>query len=189
MMYQKQGYQTGLFGEWLSNYLEGITTSQQYVVYYDHGDRQTNPNVVAIKGIYGDNLSRQSKLAEVDVMVTKLNHDVAVVVEIEERESSPKKIIGDMIALLMCNRFCARLDGVNQYFRITPETRLIVAGIINPKGSKMSQLKEVILPRLQQFTPLPDCISPKNLRIIFAEDKDIETTIKDLKEYMQVLFS
>jgi len=185
-MNQKHGYQTGLFGEWLSNYLESIPKFQQFVVYYDHGDRQTYLNVVAIKGIYGIKLSRQNQLAQIDAMVTKLNHEIVAIVEVEERESPPKKIIGDIMALLMCNRFYARLGGINQYFRITPETRLIVAGIINPKGSKMSQLEEVIFPRLQQFTPPKDGINPKNLNIIFAEN--IETMVKELKEYMQELF-
>ena len=46
-------------------------------------------------------------------------------------------------------------------------------------------VKEVILPRLQQFAPPQDGINPKNLSIIFSED--LETTIKELKEYMQEL--
>jgi hypothetical protein len=184
-MNQGQGKQTGLFGEWLSNYLKN--KPQHYVVYYDHGDRYKNPNVVSIKSFYGDKLSNQNQLAEVDVMVTKPNHDIVAIVEIEERESPPKKIIGDIIALLMCNHFSVRLNGKNQYFRITSGTKLIVAGFINPKGSKMAQLKEVILPRILQFTPLLEGINPKNLSIICEED--LETTMVKLREYMQGLFS
>jgi hypothetical protein len=184
-MNHKPGQITGSFGEWLSEYLK--TKTQPYLVYYDHGDKLKYPNVVAIKGFFGETLSNKNQLAEVDVIVALPNHDLVAIIEIEESESPPKKIIGDIMALLMCNRFCARIDAVTQYFMITPETELIITGFFNPKGKKMEPLEDVILPRLQQLTPLPDGINPEKLRMIFSED--IESTVNERKVFIQELCS
>lgn len=114
------GANTGVFGYWLTQYLKGLPGYQDLLVYYDHGDPKESMNVVAIKGIYGESVSLISQLAQVDVLVAQPDREILVLVEIEERFSSPKKIAGDVFTLLMCNRFSVRLSGQHEYFRITP---------------------------------------------------------------------
>ncbi|MBC8235578.1 hypothetical protein H8E77_39025, partial [bacterium] len=119
-MKPKAGEQTGRFGCWLTQYLKGSPQYYKHLVYYDHGKRDSKPNVAAIKGFFGDEVSNKNRLADVDLMVAKPNKDIMLLVEIEERESSPKKILGDVLAILMCNRFAVKLNGEQHYFRITP---------------------------------------------------------------------
>ena len=183
MTQYRNGEQTGLFGEWLANCLASHPEFSQYTVYYDHGDRQANRNVVAIKGFYGAELSTKNQLTQADVMVVKPNHEIAMVIEVEERASSPKKVIGDIVANIMCNRFSTSSGGIHQYFDVTFETTLVIAGIISTKGSKVTQLDNVIMHRLRQFkTPLGG-ISLNNVTLVFREN--IETTVDSLKKLIK----
>jgi hypothetical protein len=102
---KKHGQESASFGQWLSDTLRENPKYQHYAVYYDHGDRTIHPNVAAIKGIYGEKVTRSSQLTQVDVMVAKPNGETIALVEIEERQCSPKKIIGDIFINLMCDRF------------------------------------------------------------------------------------
>ncbi|OGO28252.1 MAG: hypothetical protein A2Z16_15975 [Chloroflexi bacterium RBG_16_54_18] len=176
----RAGARTGVFGEWLTNYLQGITKYQDYIVYYDHGDPTAHSNVVAIKGLYGEEVSRINQLAQVDILVAKPNQEILTIAEVEEAPSSPKKILGDTFALLMCNRFSVQLLGKHLYFRITPETRLIIAGTIVKRGSKPEQLEKVIFPRMKSFTVPNDTFNPKNVSFIFKGT--VGETITELEE-------
>lgn len=185
-MQKKPGEETGIFGHWLTHYFEDSTEFHQYLVYYDHGDAKSNKNVVAIKGLYGDEISRQNQLAQIDIMVVNPNNEVMLLIEIEEREGSPKKFVGDLFAILMCNRISIRLDNVQHYFKVTAVTKLIIAGIVPAKGSKLRQIEDVILPRLKQFDSPEDSINPRNVTFIFTEN--IESTISILKKNVSRLF-
>lgn len=182
----RAGARTGVFGEWLTTYLEGIAEYQDYLVYYDHADPIAHSNVVAIKGLYGNEVTRINQLAQVDVLVVKPNQEIVSIVEIEETPSSPKKILGDTFALLMCNRFSVHLLGKHQYFKITPETRLIISGTIVIEGSKPEQLEKVIIPRMKSFSVPNDAVDPKNVSFIFKGT--IEETISELKETFGIWF-
>lgn len=181
------GIKTGEFGKWLTKFLSNNPEYHHYVVYYDHGDKETSPNVVAIKGFYGVEITRGNKFSDVDVMVVNPNREIMLVIEIEERPSSPKKIVGDIVANLVCNRYAVRLGNENQYFEITPETMIILAGTISTKGSKVTQLEEVIIPRLQELVSPQDGINQNNVAYVFR--KDIESTIEALKQEMIRLLS
>ncbi|HLE15655.1 MAG TPA: hypothetical protein VI776_12985 [Anaerolineales bacterium] len=176
----RAGARTGVFGEWLTNYLQGITKYQDYLVYYDHGDPTAHSNVVAIKGLYGEEVSLINQLAQVDVLVAKPNQEILTIAEVEEAPSSPKKILGDTFTLLMCNRFSVHLLGKHQYFRITPETRLIIAGTMVIRGSKPEQLEKIILPRMKSFSVPHDAVDPKNVSFIFRGT--IKETISELEK-------
>ena len=118
-------------------------------------------------------------------MVTSPNNEIITIIEIEERPSTPKKIIGDIMTLALCNRFYIKQNGEPQDFKITHDTRLVVAGITPPEGSKLPQLCNII-PRLKRFTSPDDGINLQNLNYIFRED--INTTLEALKKYMQEIF-
>lgn len=185
-MQSKHGPGTGLFGEWLTAYLKNYPKYSRYRVYYDHGDPQIHPNVVAITGFYGNTPSRYNMLTQVDVLVINPEGEISLVFEIEERSSAPKKIIGDVFTNLMCNSYSINLSGKTHYFKITPETQLVVAGIVDTHGSKLKQLDEVIVPRLKAFESPKDSIDEKNARLILKENMD--NLIAVLKDTAKTLF-
>lgn len=182
----KQGVETGLFGKWLKDYVINRSGCEGYVVFYDHGDPLSDKNVVAIKGIYGDKLNRYSMLTQVDVLVLNPKDDILYVVEVEERTSSPKKIIGDVFANLMCNCYTVTSQEKTRYCKITPETKLVIAGIIATQGSKEIQLEKVIMPRMGEFQSFSNGIYQRNVNLVFRED--IEATIGALKVIMRQAF-
>jgi len=184
-MKPKHGEQTGMFGRWLTQYLEDTPMYRQYLLYYDHGCKQSEPNVVVIKGFWGESVTNKNRLADVDLIVANPNKEAMLLIEIEERESSPKKILGDVFAILMCNHFAVRQNNVQHYFNITPETKLIVAGIVPTKVHK-KRINEIIGLRLQKFTSPDNSIDVKNVAFVFREN--ISSTIEELKEKMKELF-
>ena len=168
-MTAKHGVETGKFGRWLSRYLEEMPGYQSYCVYYDHGDRLLDPNVVAVKGFSGDIVTNKNRLADVDIIVVKPGGEIAILIEIEESSTTPKKLVGDVFTILMCSRFAVR-DGEGQRcFEVTPETKLIVAGVGN-SDRQMKKVREVIAPRLGQFVAPADGIRLRNVRLIIEED-------------------
>ena len=91
----------------------------------------------------------------------------------------PKKILGDILAVLMCNRFAVRVGGEQRTFGISPGTRLIVAGVLPDQGYRLRKVEEVIGPRVHELQGLPDGISPKNVQLIFTTT--ITASIKKLE--------
>ena len=183
---RKHGEQSGLFGQWLTERMRGNPEWQDYLIYYDHGDKAAQPNVVAIKGIYGEEVNSTTQLTQVDVMVAKPNREIMTLVEIEERPSSPKKLIGDVFTNLMCSQYSITINGEQHYFSIKSETRLILAGIMNPKGNKFKQLERVIKPRISDFSAPGDAVGLDRVQFIFKER--IEEVIEELKtNFIQML--
>ncbi|MBE0411131.1 MAG: hypothetical protein IBX69_15525 [Anaerolineales bacterium] len=178
---KKHGQESASFGQWLSDRLRENPRYRHYAVYYDHGDKTIHPNVAAIKGIYGDKVTSSSQLTQVDVMVAKPSGEIIALVEIEERPSSPKKLIGDVFTNLMCSRYAVRVNGEQRYFNITPETILILAGIMNPKGNKFKKLERVIKPRISDFSSPKDAVGLDQVRFLFRDT--IEEVIDELKVY------
>jgi hypothetical protein len=168
-MTAKHGVETGKFGRWLSRYLKETPGYQSYCVYYDHGDRLADQNVVVVKGFFGDIVTNKNRLADVDIIVVKPGGEIAILIEIEESSTTPKKLVGDVFTILMCNRFAVR-DGEGQMcFEVTPETKLIVAGV-GSSERQMKKVREVIAPRLGQFEAPADGIMLRNVRLIVEED-------------------
>jgi hypothetical protein len=142
--------------------------------------------VVAIKGFFGDTVSNTSRLADVDVVVVKPNGEIAILIEIEESSASPKKLVGDIFAILMCNRFVVRDGEEQRCFEVTPETKLIVAGV-GSSGRQMKKVREVIVPRLGQFEAPADGVKLRNVRLIVEED--LPTVLDKLVESVRELFA
>jgi len=185
-MITKDGERTGMFGEWLTQYINGLSNYQNYIVYYDHGDQATSQNVTVIYGSVGDKITRKTQLAQVDVMVAKPNNELDLLIEIEESECSPKKIMGDLFTLLMCNHYAIKKTGGHQLFKIDRDTKLIIAGVVSTKGTKLQQIKEVILPRLDEFKYPEDSININNMTLVFKGD--IEETISELKNHILEMY-
>ena len=95
-MNNKHGKSTGKFGSWLNDYLG---SDSFYTVYYDHGIKTDDPNVAAIKGFFGDQVNNKNRLADIDVMVANIDKEIILLIEIEESEMSPKKLLGDIFSI------------------------------------------------------------------------------------------
>jgi hypothetical protein len=185
-MTAKHGVETGKFGWWLSRYLEETPGYQSYCVYYDHGDRLLDPNVVAVQGFSGDIVTNKNRLADVDIIVVKPGGEIAILIEIEESSTTPKKLVGDVFTVLMCNRFAVR-DGEGQRcFDVTPETRLIVAGV-GSSDRQMKKVREVIAPRLEQFEAPAGGIRLRDVHLIIEED--LPTVLDKLAESVRELLT
>lgn len=182
----QQGQSTGAFGRWLTDYLKASRQYKDYQVYYDHGDRQAGANVVAIKGFLGDSVTNRNRLADVDVMIVAPNKSIRLLIEIEERPSSPKKILGDVLACIICSRFAVRLDEEQQYFDVTGDTELIVAGIVPSSGGRLMKIEQIILPRIGQLSGLSDGIRPSKVGLIFSDN--IGSTIDRVEDIIKKMF-
>ncbi len=167
-----QGRDTDRFGRWLTDYVAASPALAGYRVYYDHGD-STLENVAAIKGFYGDSIANLNRLADVDVMVVSPTRDVVLLVEIEERGSSPKKIFGDAVTILMCNQFAVGRGQAQENFAVADDTRLIISGVMPDHGSRVDKIEQVAAPRFREFSGLAGGISPGNVDFAFASSIDV----------------
>ena len=174
----RQGIETAKFGRWLTKYLKNFP----YQVYYDHGDRQNDSNVFSIKGFYGDKVQNINRLADIDVLIASKNKEAKILIEIEERPISPKKLLGAILAILMCNRIAIGKRKKQEYFTVNDKTKLIVAGILPNSGNQIRRIYDVIKPRLDSFSGYSDGICPKNIHLIFEED--ISSSINKLRDFI-----
>ncbi|MFA5179743.1 MAG: hypothetical protein WC405_00355 [Syntrophales bacterium] len=165
----EQGVETGAFGGWLTEYLQSSPEHRDYTLYFDHGDKLKYANVLATKAFCGDAVSNSNRLADVDVVVVRSDGVADLIIEIEERPCSPKKILGDVLALMLCNHLAARIGGRQTYFEFSNKTTFIVAGIQPGKGQRLTKIKTIIEPRLHGIAAPADSIDPANIQLIFAE--------------------
>ena len=178
-MITQPGAYTAQFGRWLTQTLRTSMQQPGYALFYDHGDPQVERNVGAIKAVYGNELSRRTQLAHVDLLVARPNRDIVLLVEIEETGVSPKKIVGDLVTLQMCNACYVSMAGVNQRYVITTDTKLVIAGVMADDGSKYEQAK-LIRARLGQFSAPQDSIAFQHVSYVFQAS--IQQVIEQLKQ-------
>jgi hypothetical protein len=164
-----QGLETAKFGSGLAIRMRADPTHQAWLMYYDHGDATSDPAVAATKGFFGSEVKNINRLADIDILIGSPTGAAHVLIEIEERPCSPKKILGDILALLLCNGFAVRVGQEQRVFRTSPETRVIVAGVLPSAGHRLQKVEDVILPRLHQLGGLSDGISPANVHLVFSE--------------------
>ena len=73
-------------------------------VLFDHGDKMTDgaDKVGVIRSWYGNILTRDSLLSDLDIAVVVPNSNkVIALVEIEESSANPKTLLGDVFAILL----------------------------------------------------------------------------------------
>ena len=112
---------------------------------------------------------------------------VLLLIEIEESNMPPKKLLGDVFATLMCNRFVVKIEKEQKYFEISPKTQLIVAGVVSNKGNGQDKIRKTIKPRLQQFSVPNDTVRIDNIKFVFAANTP--KLITELKREIKELFS
>jgi hypothetical protein len=183
----KHGQETGKFGLWLRMYLNEPPHNREFTVFYDHGDKQHDPNVAVIKGFYGRQVANNNRLADIDVMVVNKNNEAILLIEIEESSMPPKKLLGDAFSILMCNKFAVRIDNEQKYYTTCPESKLIIAGVVPARGDGQKKIEEVIKPRMKQFSVPSDTIQIENISIVFGND--ISKTLDTLMSKVSDIFS
>jgi hypothetical protein len=183
----RQGYETGKFGSRLAARIRASAAYSGWHVYYDHGDPTLDASVAATKGFFGTDVKNLNRLADIDILIASPDRIAQLLIEIEERPSAPKKILGDTLAVLLCNQFTVRILGEQRTFRVSPETRLIVAGVLPDRGHRLRKIDEVVRPRLQQLEGLADGISPKNVQFVFSGT--IAATLKKLDALVAAQFA
>jgi hypothetical protein len=160
----------------------------QYSIYYDHGNKQEYPNVAEIKGFYAQQVTNKNRLVDTDVMVVNNdNNRVILLLEIEESEMSPKKLLGDVFATSMFNQFAVRIENEQKYFSVDSRTRLIVAGVVQNPGDGQDKIRKTITPRLQQFDVPGDTIQIDKIKFVFGED--MTETLEKLKSETKNIFA
>lgn len=179
-----QGRDTDGFGQWLTAYVAGSPASLGYRVFYDHGDSSLE-NVAAIKGFYGDAVTNTNRLADVDVMVVSRSGEIVLLVEIEERASSPKKVFGDAVTILMCNRFAVGRGKRQEYFEVTEATSLLISGVMPDRGNRIRKIHEIAAPRFRAFGGVEGGILPGNVNFVFGPS--IEAVTSHLKQVVTTL--
>ena len=185
-MTKKPGKETGTFGEWLDVQMNTVYKNLEYSVFYDHGDRAKNSNVVAIKGFFSssNNVLNVNRLANIDVLVVNKEDEVILLIEIEEKGMSPKKLIGDIFTILMCNRIAVKKGSKQKYFVVSSKSKLIIAGVV-PSGAN-EKIKTVIEPQLKKFHRSGETLQVNNIQIVYGNS--IMETLDNLKNEMKTLF-
>lgn len=164
----KQGISTGQFGEQLTRHIRSKSNLSKYAIYYDHGDACRNDNVVACKGFIGEDVNNLNRLADIDIILTEKNK-VKIIIEVEERDSSPKKIIGDIFSIAMCNNIAVKQKEKPNVFKITDKTILIVSGIVPTKGRRKEKIDNVISKNIRKFQRSEEGLNLKNTYLVFEE--------------------
>ncbi|HEY3333307.1 MAG TPA: hypothetical protein VGK19_24945 [Capsulimonadaceae bacterium] len=182
----KPGHETGLFGVWLTNHFQTSGKYPGHRVYYDHGDTASCDNVVVPQGFLGDKISRETCVTNLDAMVLASDGTVALIVEIEEKASSPKKFLGDVFAALMCEKFAIKHPDGHHIHRVTKDTVFIVACMVPDRGYRLKKIENAINPQLKLFSGLPDGISPAKVQFLFRSE--IGAAINDLEAAIQSMF-
>ena len=171
------GEKTGQFGRWLTDSLKDDT---KYQVYYDHGAPTKFDNVAVIKSFIGKELTNKTRLADIDVMVYNTDHEILLLIEIEESSLSPKTLFGDRFSILFSAGFSVNDGCEKKYFTVTPKTHLIIGGFVKNFLAGGKEKIEEIQKRLTEFTVPTNTIAVEN--IDFVIEKDLKSCIRGLKE-------
>lgn len=121
-----------------------------------------------------------SHISELDILIGSRDKKAQILIEVEERSCSPKKILGNLFASLLCDRFEVKTKDGPVCFMVTSETRLIVCGIQPGHGKRIDKIDRTIVPRLHALSSTPNEILPKNISLIF--DESLEFTLELVKE-------
>lgn len=165
---KKYGEQTGKFGKKLRDLF-----CSEYEVFYDHGDPNTDAGVAACRAFFGEEARNTNILADIDILIGKEEEAIALI-EIEETSNSPKKIIGDIFAIAMCNKVKIKLrneeysDGrLHKIYEITNKTRLFIGGKVIQHGRKDKKINKIIKPRIYSFARKGDTLNLNNVSLNF----------------------
>jgi len=169
----KAGSETRKLGKWL--YEHCANHGLPFDVYYHHGYKGKDPHVASPQGFYGGKASTLTNLAIVDVVVGTNDGKAKLIVEIEEHSASPKKVIGNILAIMMCNAFkaCGRNYHVNE------DTSLILACWFTEKG-RGREKAEHLFNRIKEWGGFRGGVAIRNVHLILENNlSDLIARTKD----------
>jgi len=156
------GKYTRVLGERLKETLEE-KLGKDYEVFYDHGDQKHR--IVA----YFNDYSRKNFLSFIDIAITE-GEEVKVLCEIEETSSNPKKILGDLVSILLAEKI--RYAGL-EYSISSP---YVILGLhAKERGVKRYQTENILNKFYENFA-----LDRERIKVIFAED--LEWLIRSVEE-------
>ncbi len=143
----------GNFTQLLGQRLKERLNKDGYKVLYDHGDGKHR--IVS----YFKEYSRKYWLSFVDATIIR-DHEVKIVCEIEESSSTPKKILGDFVSLMMAEKM--RYEETDY----SMDSPYIILGIYaKKKGVKRYQIENMLIRFGDIFN-----FDIKRIKLIFEED-------------------
>lgn len=154
-------------------------------IYYDHGIKDVDPHVAKPLGFYGKYVKNLNRITDTDILIGHGNK-VILLLEIEERHASPKKVLGNIFANMMCNRYAIKRNDCHAYYDITDHTKLILSLLYKEKGyvkQKITNIKK----RIDEIDRFPNGILTKNIVILWETcfETLIETTKKYVKNFLE----
>jgi len=137
-------------------------------VYYDHSNGN-EPNICRPTPFFGE-YSNASTLSRVDIaVVNKKTDSVELIAEIEESGASPKKVIGDVVNIILSEQ--VRINGKDYgYGDIT-----FILGIkVNPEGDSEKKTRRIC----KKLAEINKKTGNKKMEIIPLFDSDIKALTK-----------
>lgn len=151
-----------------------------YCIYYAHGRKTDDGHVCHPMPVFG-NCSNASTLSYVDIVIIEHeNKKVKILCEIEESRASPKKIIGDIVNILISDSIHIQEEDY-EYDKLQ-----LILGLKVTEGGKSEQKAHFLKQKLQgiikeQYWSLLD-------EITIICDKDLNNLIRKVESKIMDIF-
>ncbi|RLF63625.1 MAG: hypothetical protein DRN33_03750 [Thermoplasmata archaeon] len=167
------GEYTGKLGYSLyKKYLDSAHT-----VYYAHSGKENDePNLCHPTPFFGE-CSNASTLSWVDIaVVNKKTDSVELIAEIEESGAEPKKVIGDVVNIMLSEQ--VRINGKDYgYGDIT----FILGVKVNPEGDSEKKTRRIC----KKLAEINEKTGNKNMEIIPLFDSDIKALTRKVEREIE----
>jgi len=167
------GEYTGKLGYSLyKKYLDSAHT-----VYYAHSGKENDePNLCHPTPFFGE-CSNASTLSWVDIaVVNKKTDSVELIAEIEESGAEPKKVIGDVVNIILSERIKIKDDEYG--YR---DTALILGIKVNPDGHSKEKTESIC----KKLAEINEKAGNKKMEIIPIFDSDIEALTRKVEREIE----
>lgn len=142
-------------------------------VYYDHcQDRSKEPNSCQPTPFF-DELSSATTLSHVDIaIVDQQTKTIELVAEIEEAGHEPKKIIGDIVSLLMADH--VRIKGKDYDFG---GSVLVLGARVDEKGSGRKKVRAIC----RKLTDMGERMGKREMQIVPILHDELERLVEEVE--------
>ena len=136
-----------------------------HMIYYDHGrDKNNEPNYCQPTPFF-DECSRATTLSFVDVaIVNRTTKLIELIVEIEESAAEPKKVIGDIMNIILSEQ--VRIKSRDYKYG---DIAFILGRKTNPKGGAKEKTNRIC----QKLVEVNEKIGNKKVELIPVFDNDL----------------
>lgn len=155
----------------------------RYEVYYSHprddipNNEQPNYSNKGLVPFFSDE-SAVIELSYVDIVFRNTEtNGIEIVIEIEESESSPKKIAGDITTAILSDKIRFKLGNEEYYDCNYDDLTFIMATKINPRGDGAKKTKLIC----EKLSALSDKPGKREIEIIPIVDKDVVELIDKVR--------